>query len=158
MEQEQNIKPENAICRFFHVREHQSTPLREIIGGSITFLAMCYILPVNAGILAEMGMSKLGVYGSTALVSAFVTLIMALVANCPISLSSGMGLNAYLTYTVCQQLNYSWQECMILLFITGILFFVFSLTSVRRKIIEAFPEDLKSIISAGLAVLSPLSA
>jgi len=116
----------------------------------VTFLAMCYILPVNANILSQMGMNTMGVFASTAIVSALVTLIMALVANCPIALSSGMGLNAYLVFTVSKGLGYSWQECMILLTLTGIVFFVFSLTSVRRKIIEAFPDDLKCIISAGL--------
>jgi adenine/guanine/hypoxanthine permease len=150
MNQSETEVRENPISRFFKVKERGSTNLREIIGGCVTFLAMCYILPVNAKILSDMGMSSLGVYGSTALVSALVTLIMGVVANCPIALSSGMGLNAYLAYTVCLQLNYTWQESMLLLFITGIIFFVFSLTSIRRKIIEAFPDDLKSIISAGL--------
>jgi AGZA family xanthine/uracil permease-like MFS transporter len=87
---------------------------------------------------------------ATALVSGIVTLIMAIVANCPVALSAGMGLNAYLAYTVCGALHYTWQEGMILLTVTGILFFIFSLTPVRRKIIDAFPMDLKAIISAGL--------
>jgi AGZA family xanthine/uracil permease-like MFS transporter len=95
-------------------------------------------------------MDSLGVFMATALVSGIVTLIMAIVANCPVALSAGMGLNAYLAFTVCKGLNYSWQEGMILLTVTGILFFIFSLTPVRRKIIDAFPMDLKAIISAGL--------
>lgn len=143
-------KPEGRISKFFHLRERGGNYRSEIIGGIVTFLAMSYILPVNSAILSSTGMNPLGVFGSTALVSAIVTLIMALVANCPVALSAGMGLNAYLAYTVCGQLGYSWQEGMILLTVTGILFFVFSLTPVRRKIIEAFPEDLKAIISAGL--------
>lgn len=141
---------ENKISRFFHISERGSNPRNEILGGFVTFLAMCYILPVNASILSAMGMNAMGVFASTALVSALVTLLMAFVANCPIALSAGMGLNAYLAYTVCGALGYSWQEGMILLTITGIIFFIFSLTNVRRKIIEAFPVDLQCIISAGL--------
>ncbi|MCH3910037.1 MAG: NCS2 family permease [Bacilli bacterium] len=143
-------KPENKFLSFFHVRERGSKPSNEILGGLVTFLAMCYILPVNASILGSTGMNSLGVFASTAIVSAIVTLIMGLVANCPIALSAGMGLNAYLAYTVCGALGYSWQEALILLTITGIVFFIFSLTPIRRKIIEAFPEGLQSIISAGL--------
>jgi AGZA family xanthine/uracil permease-like MFS transporter len=141
---------ENGITRFFHMSEKGGRPSGDIVGGIVTFLAMCYILPVNSAILASTGMNSLGVFMATALVSAIVTLIMGLVANCPVALSAGMGLNAYLAYTVCGLLKYTWQESMILLTVTGILFFVFSLTPVRRKIIEAFPEDLKAIISAGL--------
>jgi AGZA family xanthine/uracil permease-like MFS transporter len=141
---------ENWITRFFHIKEKGGRPSGDIIGGIVTFLAMSYILPVNASILASTGMDSLGVFMATALVSGIVTLIMAFVANCPVALSAGMGLNAYLAYTVCGLLGYSWQEAMVLLTVTGILFFVFSLTPVRRKIIDAFPEDLKAIISAGL--------
>jgi AGZA family xanthine/uracil permease-like MFS transporter len=149
MEETPTMK-ENGFAHFFHIHERGSKPLNEILGGAVTFLAMCYILPVNANILSQMGMNTMGVFASTAIVSAIVTLIMALVANCPIALSSGMGLNAYLVFTVSMGLGYSWQECMILLTLTGIIFFIFSLTPIRRKIIDAFPEDLQCIISAGL--------
>jgi len=136
--------------RFFHYEEKGATLSGDLIGGLVTFLAMCYILPVNSAILSATGMDARGVFASTAIVSAAVTLIMALYANAPIALSAGMGLNAFLAYTVCGSLGYSWQEAMVLLTITGIVFFVFSLTPVRRKIIAAFPKDLKCIISAGL--------
>src|SRR5574344_1573243 len=141
---------ENGITRFFHIKEKGGKPSGDILGGIVNFLAMCYILPVNSAILSSTGMDPLGVFMATALVSGIVTLIMAFVANCPIALSAGMGLNAYLAYTVCGALGYSWQEGMVLLTITGIVFFAFSLTNVRRKIIEAFPVDLQCIISAGL--------
>ncbi|OPZ37047.1 MAG: Guanine/hypoxanthine permease PbuG [Tenericutes bacterium ADurb.BinA155] len=141
---------ENGITRFFHIKEKGGKPSGDILGGIVTFLAMCYILPVNSAILSSTGMDPLGVFMATALVSGIVTLIMAFVANCPVALSAGMGLNAYLAYTVCGALGYSWQQGMVLLLVTGVLFFIFSLTPVRRKIIDAFPTDLKAIISAGL--------
>lgn len=138
------------IDKFFHISEKKSTLKSEIIGGLITFIAMCYILPVNASILSAMGMSKLGVFAMTALVGAFVTFIMGIVANYPVVLSAGMGLNAYLAYTLCLGSGYDWHQAMILLTISGLLFLILSLTPVRKIIIEAIPKDLKLIISSAL--------
>jgi AGZA family xanthine/uracil permease-like MFS transporter len=82
---------ENWITRFFHIKEKGGKPSGDILGGIVTFLAMCYILPVNSAILSSTGMDSLGVFMATALVSGIVTLIMAIVANCPVALSAGMG-------------------------------------------------------------------
>lgn len=136
--------------RIFHIKARGGNIKSEIIGGLVTFVSMCYILPVNAAILGDAGMNPQGVFMMTALLSFAVTWIMGLVANYPIVLSAGMGLNAFLSYTVCQSLGFSWQEAMVLLTIAGLLFFVLSLTPVRRIIIEAIPKDLKLIISAAL--------
>ncbi len=138
------------IEKIFHVEKKGSSIKNEIIGGLITFIAMCYILPVNAAILSDMGMNQLGVFAMTAIVGALVTFIMGFVANYPVVLSAGMGLNAYLAYTLCASGGYSWHQCMILLTISGLLFFVLSLTPVRKIIIEAIPRDLKLIISSAL--------
>jgi AGZA family xanthine/uracil permease-like MFS transporter len=138
------------IERFFKVKARGSKISVELLAGFVTFLAMSYILPVNAGILAEMGMSTAGVFASTALVSGLITILMGFLANVPISLSAGMGLNAFLTYTVSQTLGYSWQECMVLLTITGVLFFILSVTPLRLIIINSIPKDIQHIISAGL--------
>lgn len=136
--------------KFFHVSEKGSSIKSEVIGGLITFIAMCYILPVNASILSAMGMNTMGVFAMTALVGALVTFIMGFVANYPVVLSAGMGLNAYLAYTIAGSAGFTWQQCMILLTISGILFFVFSLTPVRKIIIESIPKDLQLIISSAL--------
>ena len=136
--------------KLFGLRAKGTTIKTEIIGGLITFIAMCYILPVNAGILSAMGMDSAGVFVSTALVGFIATMIMGLVANYPIVLSAGMGLNAYITSSVSKDFGFTWQESMILLTITGILFFAMSLTPIRKIIIETIPKDLKLIISAGL--------
>lgn len=138
------------IDKFFHINEKGGSLKSEIIGGLITFVAMCYILPVNASILSDMGMNQLGVFAMTAIVGALVTFIMGFIANYPVVLSAGMGLNAYLAYTICLGAGYSWQQGMILLTVAGLLFFVFSLTPVRKIIIEAIPKDLKFIISSAL--------
>lgn len=135
----------------FHLKERKTNVKTEIIAGLITFIAMCYILPVNTSILGEMGMDKGGVFAMTALMSCAVTLIMALVANYPVVLSAGMGLNAYLAFTLGNSLGFtSWQQKMILLTIAGIIFFVFSLTPVRKILLEAIPKKLQLIISLAL--------
>lgn len=134
--------------RLFKIKERGSNLRNEIIGGLVIFVAMCYILPVNSQILSDMGMDKSGVFAMTALVGAVVTLIMGLVANYPVVLSAGMGLNAFIAYSISS--DYNWQQRMLLLTIAGILFFLFSLTPVRKIIIEAIPKGLKAAISAGL--------
>ena len=135
----------------FHLKERKTNVKTEIIAGLITFIAMCYILPVNTSILGAMGMDKGGVFAMTALMSCAVTLIMALVANYPVVLSAGMGLNAYLAFTLGNSLGFtSWQQKMILLTIAGIIFFVFSLTPVRKILLEAIPKKLQLIISLAL--------
>lgn len=135
----------------FHLKERKTNVKTEIIAGLITFIAMCYILPVNTSILGAMGMDKGGVFAMTALMSCAVTLIMALVANYPVVLSAGMGLNAYLAYTLGASLGFtSWQQKMILLTIAGIIFFVFSLTPIRKILLEAIPKKLQLIISLAL--------
>lgn len=140
----------NIINKFFHIEEKGGSLKNEIIGGLVTFVAMCYILPVNAAILSDMGMSQAGVFAMTAIVGALVTFIMGFVANYPVVLSAGMGLNAYLAYTLCIGAGYNWHQGMILLTVAGLLFFAFSLTPVRKIIIEAIPRDLKAAISSAL--------
>lgn len=139
------------IRRLFKLEENKTNIRTEIIAGIITFIAMAYILPVNASILSDMGMSQAGVFAMTAFVTCLVTLIMGLVANYPIVLSAGMGLNAFLAYTLSSSLGFeSWQQKMILLTIAGLIFFLFSLTPIRKKIIEAIPANLRHAISAAL--------
>ena len=136
--------------KVFKLKQNGTNVKTELIGGLVTFVAMCYVLPLNATIMSHMGMDPAGVFVSTALVSFLVTLIMGVVANYPIALSAGMGLNAYLVNSVSQGFGFSWQESMILLTIAGIIFFAISFTPFRKAIIEKMPKDLKFIISAGL--------
>ncbi|MCD8209886.1 MAG: NCS2 family permease [Coprobacillus sp.] len=138
--------------RLFHVKERGSSLKTEIIAGLVTFASVCYILPVNASILSDAGMSSSGVFMATALVAFVVTMIMGLVANYPIVLSAGMGLNAFFAYNICLSQGFNWQEGMILLTVSGIIFFVLSLTPVRRWIIDAIPKNIRYIISAALGL------
>ncbi len=139
------------IEKLFKVKERNSSIKTEVIAGLVVFVSMCYALPINASILSAMeGMSQAGIFAMTALISALVTLLMAFIANYPIILSAGMGLNSYLAYTVAVANGYTWQQAMILLTISGILFFAFSLTPVRKWLINALPNGVKYIISAAL--------
>ena len=100
----------NFLNKIFHLNDKQASLKNEIIGGIITFIAMIYILPVNAAIMSDMGMNSQGVFAITAIVSCLVTLIMGIVANFPVVLSAGMGLNAFLVYTLSESMGFqSWQ-------------------------------------------------
>ena len=125
----------------------------EIIAGIVAFAAMCYVLPVNMSILgSEYGMSmpQQGVFAATAIVCAIACIVMGILANVPMVLGAGMGMNAFVSFTVGGQMDFSWQECMILLTVSGIIFLVLSVTPLRQYLMSKFNKNLKLIISAGL--------
>ncbi len=138
--------------RLFKIRAHGSTVRREIFGGLTTFFAMVYIIFVNPGILSATGMDMTGVAVATC-ISAFIgTLLTAFLANAPFAQAPGMGLNAFFTYTCCFTMGYSWQQCLTIVLISGALFFIISVSPLRKKIISAIPICLKSAISAGIGL------
>lgn len=139
------------LNRIFHLDERKASTKTEIIGGIVTFVAMIYILPLNAKILGDMGMNTAGVFAITGLVSFVVTMMMGLLANYPIALSTSMGLNSFVAYNLSSALGFdTWQQKLIVLTIAGVIFFVFSLTPLRRKLMESIPKDIRCIISACL--------
>jgi adenine/guanine/hypoxanthine permease len=138
------------IKKFFKIEERGSSIGIELLGGLVTFLAMVYILPVNAGMLSLTGMSFGGVFAATAIAAAFATILMGLVGKVPIALASGMGVNAFFTYTVVFGLGFSWQEALAAVLISGILFLIVSLTGLREIVINAIPKSLKLAIGAGI--------
>lgn len=139
----------NLLNKLFKFEERRANLASEILGGLVTFLAMIYILPTNADILSKMGMDQSGLFVATAVVSALVTLVMGFYGNFPIVLSAGMGVNAYLASIVYNALG-SWQAALLLMFLAGILFAIISLSPLRKMMIDAIPNDIKFIISAGL--------
>ena len=96
--------------KFFKLKEHGTTAKTEILAGFTTFMTMAYILAVNPSILSATGMDPTAVLLATCLASFVGTLCMAFMANLPFALSAGMGLNAYMAYTVVLGMGYSWQE------------------------------------------------
>ena len=141
----------------FKIKEKGSTVGREIIGGITTFLAMSYILAVNPGMLGSVaGMSFGGVFTATAISAAIATLVMAFFANMPVALASGMGLNAFFTYTVCGQMGCSpWFALTAVLF-EGVLFIVLSFFGVREAIIKSIPSSMKKAVAVGIGLFIAL--
>ena len=122
----------------------------EIIAGITTFLTMAYILGVNPNILSTAGIPRQSVFIATALSAGIASIIMGLVANYPVALASGMGVNAFFTYTVVLTYGYTWQEGLSLVFMSGIIFLLISITGIRKKIIDSIPTSLKQAIGAGI--------
>ena len=121
-----------------------------MLAGLTTFLAMAYILGVNPAILGDAGMDIPAVFMATALSAAVASILMGLIANYPVALASGMGVNALFAYTVCGQMGMSWQAALAAVFISGLIFVVISVTGIRKMIIDAIPVQLKLAIGAGI--------
>lgn len=136
--------------KIFKLQEKGTTVRTEILAGVTTFLAMAYILAVNPQMLGETGMSVQGVFLATAISSAVATIIMGLVANYPVALSAGMGVNALFTYTICFTMGLSPNAALACVFVSGIIFLIISVTGIRKMIINAIPAQLKLGIGAGI--------
>ncbi|MCK5558638.1 MAG: NCS2 family permease, partial [Candidatus Hydrogenedentes bacterium] len=146
---------------FFGIRRQGSTISREIIGGMTTFATMSYIIFVQPTILSAAGMDFGAVMVATCLSAGLATIAMGLIAKYPIALAPGMGENLYFAFVVCGAagvggLGYSWQVALGAVFIAGALFVLLSLFGFREKIIEIFPQSLKSGIAAGIGLLIAL--
>ena len=141
--------------KLFQLKEHGTTVRTEVIAGLTTFLTMAYILAVNPNILGTV-MDRSGVFVATALASALATFIMAFLANYPIALSAGLGLNAYFAYTVCLgELGGEADAFTIALtavLVEGIIFIILSFFKAREAIINGIPTNLKNGISAGIGL------
>ena len=140
------------LNKFFKLKENNTNVKTEITAGLTTFMTMAYILAVNPSILSDAGMDPTAVLLATCIASFIGTACMALMANLPFALSAGMGLNAYMAYTVVQGFGYPWQVALLAVFVEGIIFIVLSLTSVREAIFNAIPMQLKNAVSVGIGL------
>lgn len=141
------------LNKLFKIEDRNVKISKEIIGGIIIFLAMLYVLPTTSNILSITGMNYAGVFMATALSAGVATIIMGLFANYPVGLASGLGISALFTYTICGPLgamNFTWQEALACILVSGILFCIVSLTGLREAIINAIPKNLKIAVSAGI--------
>ena len=138
--------------RIFHVRAAGSTPGREVLGGVTTFLTMAYILAVNPVFLTAAGMPLEGAILATALSAAFATLLMAFIANYPIALAPGMGMNAFFAYGICIGAGVPWQVALGLVFWAGIVFLLLTATGARRVLVGAVPEVIKLAGAVGIGL------
>lgn len=136
----------------FHLAENQTTARRELLAGLTTFMTMAYIVVVNPRILAEAGMPIEGVLFATCISAAVATLIMGLWANYPIALAPGMSLNAYFTYSIVIGRGIHWQVALGVVFLSGLLFLLLTLTKLREQIVNGIPDCLKFGTAAGIGL------
>jgi adenine/guanine/hypoxanthine permease len=136
----------------FHLKENETTVRRELLAGVTTFMTMGYVVVVNPRILSEAGMPVDGVLFATCISAAVATLIMGLWANYPIALAPGMSLNAYFTYSIVLGRGVPWQTALGVVFLSGCVFLVLTLTNVREQIVNGIPDSLKHGTAAGIGV------
>ena len=140
----------SSFDKFFKIKERGSSISKELLGGLTIFLAMIYVLPVNAGMLSGTGMDFAAVFAATAIAAGVASLIMGLFANYPVGLASGMGVNAFFTYTVVGNLGFSWEEALAAVLVSGVLFLIVSITGLRKLVINAIPKNLKLAVGAAI--------
>ena len=141
---------------FFKLKERNTDVKTEFLAGLTTFMTMAYILAVNPSILSASGMPQAEVFTATVIASVVGTLAMAFLANLPFALAPGMGLNAFLTYSVVMGMGYTWQLALLAVFIEGLIFIILSVTPVREAMMDSIPQNLKYGIAAGIGLFIAL--
>lgn len=144
--------------RLFKLSEHGTSVRTELIAGVTTFLTMSYIIFVNPDILSTTGMDRNAIFVATCLAAALGSIIMGLVANWPIGLAPGMGLNAFFAFTVVAALGFTWQQALGAVFISGGIFVLLTVTGVRSWLIAGIPHSLRSAIAAGIGLFLAIIA
>lgn len=146
------------LQRLFALQARGTTVKREVVAGATTFMAMSYVLFVNPAMLAQTGMDQGAVFVATCIAAALGCLLMGLLANLPVALAPGMGLNAFFTYVIVLEQGHSWQTALACVFFSGCLFLLLSLLKVREWIINSIPLPLKMGIAAGIGMFLALIA
>ena len=144
----------------FHLKEHGTTVRTEVMAGITTFMAMAYILMVNANMFANpfgdgtdvLGVSYGAIYIATALSAVVGTVLIGLLSNLPLAQASGMGLNAFFVYSVCVGMGFSYANALVMVLVDGIVFILLTVTGLRKMIFEAIPKTVKTAISAGIGL------
>lgn len=140
------------LDKLFALRERNTTVKTEILAGITTFITMAYILFLAPNILSLAGMDKDAVLIATALGAGLVTIAMGLFVNYPIALAPGVGLLAFYAFTVVLGMGIAWQTALGAVFISGLVFLVLTLTSVRQMIVEGIPSSMKVAITVGIGL------
>ncbi|MGI2181299.1 NCS2 family permease [Shewanella oncorhynchi] len=142
--------------KLFKLKKNQTSLKQEAVAGLTTFMTMAYIIFVNPMMLADAGMDHGAVFVATCLAAAVGCLVMGLMANYPIALAPGMGLNAFFTYTVVGEMGYSWETALGAVFLSGICFLILSLVRIREWIVNSIPMSLRIGIAAGIGLFLAL--
>ncbi len=148
--------------KFFQLKEHKTTPAIEIQAGITTFMAMAYILMVNAGmfnamdeagnLLVHQQITFGSIYIATALSSAIGTILIGLMANLPLAQAPGMGLNAFFVYTICAGLGFTYSNALLFVLFDGLLFVTLTITGTKQLILDAIPSGIKKAIPIGIGL------
>lgn len=136
----------------FKLNDNNTTIRRELLAGFTTFITMAYIIFVNPQMMAASGMDQGAIFVGTCLAAAVACFVMGFFANWPIGLAPGMGLNAFFTYTVVGEMGYSWEVALGAVFLAGILFFIMSITNLRRWMIDSIPFNLRIAMGSGVGL------
>ena len=138
--------------RYFEFASHQTTWRTEVLAGLTTFITMAYIIFVNPQILSQTGMPLAAVTTATCLCAGIGSVLMGALANYPLALAPGMGLNAYFTYTVVKGMGVSWQTALGAVFISGVIFLLLTFGGIRQRLLGAIPHQLHSAVAAGIGL------
>lgn len=169
------VERSNFLENFFKLSESGTSVKTEVLAGLTTFVTMAYALLVIPNVLKFSGMNASNALGDaaanlsilndpviaaaftgTCIVSAIGTLIMALYANLPFAVAPGIGLTAFFSYSVCLTLGYSWQQALAAIMISGLLFILITVTSIREKIVDCLPQNIKVAITSGIGLFIAL--
>ena len=140
------------LSNFFKLAENNTDVNRELMAGLTTFITMAYIIFVNPQLMASSGMDQGASFVGTCLAAALACLVMGIFANWPIGLAPGMGLNAFFTFTVVGEMGYSWQVALGAVMIAGVLFFLMSVTPLRRWMLDSIPLNLRIAMGSGVGL------
>lgn len=140
------------LDRFFHLTAHATTPRREVMAGLSTFLTMSFIIAVNPAILSDAGIDFAAAFVATIIATIIGTLVMGLYAGWPVAVAPGMGLNAFFTYVVVLGYGFTWQQGLTAVFVSSVLFFIFSITKLRVWLLQSVPAALQAGITAGIGL------
>jgi AGZA family xanthine/uracil permease-like MFS transporter len=140
------------LYSYFGIEKRNSTIPREIAAGIVTFAAMVYIIAVQPTIMSVAGMDPGAVITATALTAGIATLIMAFIGKIPVALASGLGINAFIAFSVCGPRGFNWQTAIAAVFVEGVVFLILSLCGVREAIIKAIPDELKKAVALGIGL------
>ena len=139
----------------FSLKEHNTTVRTEFAAGLTTFMAMAYILMVNAGMFTDIlggPVSYGAMYVSTAISAVIGSVLIGLLANLPLAQAPGMGLNAFFVYTICNMMHFSYANTLVIVLFDGLLFLVLTVAGLRRLIFESIPKPVRAAVSAGIGL------
>lgn len=142
----------SSLERYFGFAAHKTNWRTEIVAGITTFVTMAYIIFVNPSILSQTGMPIAAVTTATCLCAGIGSILMGALANYPLALAPGMGLNAYFTYTVVKGMGIPWQTALGAVFLSGIIFLLLTFGGIRQRLLAAIPYQLHAAVAGGIGL------